>query len=120
MSLKNKSYLFGFYCEYVAAFLFCLKGYRVLKHRYKTQYGEIDLIVKRGSLIVFVEVKGRIEEDRFDYAVLPKARRRIERTAQAFIQEHIKFMTCEMRFDVVFIKPFSFPKHIKRAWIFGD
>lgn len=120
MSLKHKSYLFGFYCEYVAVLFFSLKGYRILRHRYKTHYGEIDLIVKRGSLVAFIEVKGRKLDEGFDYAVLPKARRRIERTAEAFIQENIRFSTCEMRFDVIFVKPFRFPKHIKRAWIFGD
>ncbi len=120
MSLKYDSYIFGYYCEYVSMLFFCLKGYRILRHRYKTHHGEIDLIVKRGSLVVFVEVKGRKLDESFDYAVAPQTRRRIERAAEAFIQENIRFSTCELRFDVMFVKPFSFPKRIKRAWIFGD
>ena len=35
------------------------KGYRILHSRYRTPYGEIDLIAKRGDILSFVEVKTR-------------------------------------------------------------
>ena len=35
------------------------KGYRVIGRRVRTRLGEIDLIVERASLVVFVEVKSR-------------------------------------------------------------
>ena len=45
--------------ERVAAWSLRLHGYRVLARRYRTPVGEIDLVVRRGSLLAFVEVKGR-------------------------------------------------------------
>ena len=36
-----------------------LKGYLVLERRYKTRQGEIDIIAKKGSIIVMAEVKQR-------------------------------------------------------------
>lgn len=34
-------------------------GYRILARRYRTRLGEIDLVVRRGPLLVFVEVRTR-------------------------------------------------------------
>ena len=34
------------------------KGYDALERNYRTRYGEIDLVVRRGATLVFVEVKG--------------------------------------------------------------
>ena len=45
----------------VAAWFLRLKFYRVLARRYRTPLGEIDLIVKRGRTIAFVEVKRAAE-----------------------------------------------------------
>ena len=36
-----------------------LKGYRILARRYRTRLGEIDLIARRGDLVLIVEVKAR-------------------------------------------------------------
>lgn len=33
------------------------KGYNVLEQNYKTKYGEIDLVAKRGKELIFVEVR---------------------------------------------------------------
>jgi putative endonuclease len=35
------------------------RGYAVLERRYRTRYGEIDVIARAGETIVFVEVKTR-------------------------------------------------------------
>ena len=36
-----------------------LKGYRIIARRYRTRLGEIDLIARRGDLVLIVEVKAR-------------------------------------------------------------
>ena len=39
-----------------------VKGYRIVARRFKTKAGEVDLIARRGDLIVLVEVKARTSE----------------------------------------------------------
>src|SRR5690606_16152493 len=49
----------GLRAERGAEILLRLKGYRIIARRYKTKFGEIDIIARRGDTIVFVEVKYR-------------------------------------------------------------
>ena len=35
------------------------KGYRILAKRFRTPYGEIDLVARKRNLIAFIEVKAR-------------------------------------------------------------
>ena len=56
----------GHFAETKAALFLRLKGYRVVERNFKpprgTGAGEIDLIVKKGNVLVFVEVKLRQTE----------------------------------------------------------
>jgi len=45
--------------ENYAAFYLRLKGYQILEKRFKTRQGEIDLIARKGGVLVFTEVKKR-------------------------------------------------------------
>jgi putative endonuclease len=44
--------------------------------RFRTPYGEIDIVARRRNLLVFVEVKARASLDEAAYAVTPRASRR--------------------------------------------
>ena len=63
--------------ESLAAFALRLKGYRVLARRLRTPAGEIDLIVRRGATIAFVEVKARATRGAVASSVSIAQRRRI-------------------------------------------
>ena len=39
------------------------KGYRILARRFRTPYGEIDIVARRRNLLTFVEVKARATLD---------------------------------------------------------
>jgi putative endonuclease len=39
------------------------RGYAILARRYRTRYGEIDIIAEDGSTLVFVEVKARADDE---------------------------------------------------------
>ena len=51
------------------------KGYRILAKRFRTPYGEIDLVAKKRNLIAFIEVKARASLDDAAYAVTPRQQR---------------------------------------------
>ena len=55
---RIKAYKKGHSIERLAALYLTLKGYKILKTRYKTPLGEIDLIVRRKNQIVFIEGEG--------------------------------------------------------------
>ncbi|TIO58114.1 MAG: YraN family protein, partial [Mesorhizobium sp.] len=54
---RRKAYRRGHRGEWLAALALMLKGYRILARRHRTKLGEIDLIARRGDLVLFVEVK---------------------------------------------------------------
>ena len=62
-----------------------LKGYRTLGRRFAAAGGEIDLIVRRGATIAFVEVKARDDLDDAAKAINEAKRRRIGRAARVWL-----------------------------------
>ena len=50
--------------------------------------GEVDLNVRRGRLLIFVEVKFRADRDTGPYAVSPAQWRRISAGASGFVARH--------------------------------
>ena len=81
-----------------------------------TGAGEVDLIVRRGKTLVFVEVKKRSTEEKGRLAIHPKNQARIMRTSEVFLARYPKYKNFSIRYDAVFISPQKFPKHLKNAW----
>jgi putative endonuclease len=81
------------------------RGYAILARRYRRRGGELDIVAKDGSTIVFVEVKAR-ESDIFGRgveAVTATKRRRIVRIALDYLARH-GMTESPCRFDVVSIR----------------
>src|ERR1700748_3669569 len=78
----------GLSAESRAAALLMAKGYRILAKRFRTPYGEIDLVARRRNLVVFVEVKARASLDDAAYAGTPRQPRRLIDAAQAWLMAH--------------------------------
>src|SRR5438552_19127433 len=73
--------------ERAAARFLEARGYRILERNYRTRRGEIDLIAEDGRMLVFVEVKVRLD-DRFGgpAAAITRAKQaRIARLAQQYL-----------------------------------
>jgi putative endonuclease len=102
--------------ESLAAWFLRFKGYRVLARRYKTPVGEIDLIVRRGRQIAFVEVKLRDTADDGLLAVGAAGRRRIARAAEMWLAAHPVAVGLDLRFDVVVAAPRRWPRHLAGAF----
>jgi putative endonuclease len=56
---KDRRHVDGVLAERLAADLLRREGYQVLEHRYRYQRHDIDLVARRGAVVVFVEVKSR-------------------------------------------------------------
>ena len=114
MNKRLKAERFGRIAESCAALLLCVKGYRILKRRFKCPMGEIDIIAQKGSFHVFVVVTARQSKRLALESITHRQRQRIERAALLWSakQSH----TGPMRFDVIIVGRNFFPQHIKQAW----
>ncbi len=106
----------GLRAEAIAAWWLRLKGYRVLERQHRLGVGEIDLVVRRGRTLVFVEVKLRAEAGAAAEAIRPQQRRRIERAARAYLGHHPSLSDLNLRFDALLLVPGRLPRHIENAW----
>ncbi len=85
----------GRVAEYVCAFWLMAKGYRLLGFRLRTPQGEIDILARKGAVIVVVEVKQRA-------------------TMEAAL-EAIGWRLA-VRLDLIALAPGRWPRHIRDAW----
>jgi putative endonuclease len=78
------------------------RGYAILARRYRTRFGEIDIIVRDGGTIVFVEVKARMGEEFGGgaAAITRWKQRRVTQMAVDYLSRH-RLHDCPCRFDVV-------------------
>lgn len=106
----------GLSAESRAAALLIAKGFRIQARRFRTPYGEIDIIARKRNLVIFVEVKARAALDDAAYAVTPMQRRRIIDAAQAWLMMKPDFANHEMRFDVILVAPKHLPRHLAGAF----
>ena len=106
----------GVTAETVAADYLKARGYLILASRFKTPYGEIDLVAQLPSLLAFVEVKARARLDDAAYAVTPRQQRRIIDAASAWLAAHPEYADFDMRFDAMLIAPKHQPRHLMAAF----
>src|SRR5438045_5240640 len=98
-----------------AAFLMA-KGYRILEKRFRTRYGEIDIVARRRNLVAFIEVKARASLEEAAYAVTARQQVRIVAAAQAWLMAHPEHADFDLRFDAVLIAPRRLPRHLLAAF----
>ena len=113
---RRRAWRYGRLAEAAAAGWLRLKGYRVVARRFRTPLGEVDLVVRRGRTLAFVEVKARHEAAAALEAVTPRQRGRIGRAAQAFLVRRPDLADCDLRFDVVIVGRGRPPRHLADAW----
>lgn len=92
----------GRWGEQQAARWYIEHGDEVVERNWRCSRGEIDLIVRRDDVLIFVEVKARVD-DRFGSAASAvdlRKQHRIRLVAARFLAEHPEHRG-EIRFDVV-------------------
>ena len=101
--------------ESLACWYLRLKGWRVLARRARVPGGEVDVVVRKGSIVAFVEVKQRSSDDAAAMALDEWRLRRVaiaaERLAPRFMRDGD-----DIRIDAIFIVPRRWPKHLVNVW----
>lgn len=99
------SYQTGLFSEFLACAYLVLHGFRIVRRRYttgrNTNRAEIDIIARRGKLIIFVEVKKRKTIDAAWGAITNLQIGRLRAAAETYLLQ--KRWTGDARFDVIII-----------------
>jgi putative endonuclease len=106
----------GISAESRAAFFLITKAYRIVARRWKTPFGEIDIVARRRRDLVFVEVKARESFDDAAESVTERTRQRIVAAAEMWLARRPQDAQCTIRFDVILMVPGKMPRHIVNAF----
>ena len=113
---RLKAYRKGHRAEWLAALSLILRGHRIVARRFKTPVGEIDLIARRGSLVLFIEVKARATHQLALDSVNRTAQLRITKAGNWWLSQQKDFHKVSWRFDVLTVVPWRWPRHYKNVW----
>ena len=115
-SNRRKAERRGHRAEILAAWWLRLKGFSIKECRFKTPVGEVDLIARRGNLVLFVEVKARVDHRTALDSVGYRSQQRIEKSARLWLSQQTDFSRLSWRFDVIAISPWKLPHHFQNVW----
>lgn len=120
MMTSSNAYEVGIQGESLAIAFLTINNYEILKKRYRTPYGEIDIIARSGNMIVCVEVKTRRTLNASLHAIGHQQRKRIMNAYLYFIQRYPTYVADPVRFDVIVCAPNIKPLHIQHAFEFTN
>lgn len=107
---------YGRYAEALCRFRLRLHGYRIVASRLRTPLGEIDIVARRGRTLAIVEVKAREDWTTANEALSARQRGRLARAAHVFLAANPRYAGLSLRFDVMLVTPWSWPRHLRDAW----
>ena len=96
----RRNYLSGLAAESAVEQRYALRGHVVLARRWRGSHAEIDLILRDGSAVVFVEVKKSRSFERALLSLGRAQRARIAGAAAEFLGRMSLDQMTEMRFDL--------------------
>lgn len=100
---SRTNYQRGLWAEFVARLYLRLHGFRIVRSRYvtgrNTHRAEIDIIAKRGNLLVFIEVKNRPSLRTAIDAISSPQACRLRAAANTYLIQHQ--WSGDARFDVI-------------------
>lgn len=112
---QSLAYKYGVESEEQVASYLKNMGFEILFFRYKTPYGELDLVAKKEMLVVFVEVKARHNPIHFDLITKKQIKRNCN-AANYFLGENEQYANHDMRFDFITVINGRITDHIENAW----
>lgn len=114
--VRQAAFRLGLSAETRAAAYLMAKGFKVVAKRWRSPAGEVDIVARRGKLLIFVEVKARERIDDAAYSVTERQKQRIVGAAGAWLAVNPDDADCNIRFDALLIAPRSWPRHIPAAF----
>jgi putative endonuclease len=102
--------------EFLARLFLRLTGWQVLASSYAAHGGEIDVIARRGALIIFVEVKARQSRDAALLAIDGRKIARLSKAARHWLARHPTAQTYALRGDAILMVPWRWPERVEGAF----
>ncbi len=97
------AYHSGRSAEAQVAARYAASGHEVLHRRWRGQGGEIDLILRRGATVIFVEVKAARSIEAAAYRISPRQAERLAAAAEEYLGGLPDGALTEARFDVALV-----------------
>jgi len=113
---KLRAQRFGRRAEWLAALYMRCKGFRVVARDVRLPGGEIDLVLRRGRLLVLLEIKARAGQELLEEAIGDRQWRRIAAAAEQFCARRPGYAELDRRFDALFLARGRWPVHRADAW----
>jgi putative endonuclease len=102
----------GAAAEWLAVAWLTLKGWRLIERRHGGKGGEIDLIMRRGRTVAFIEVKARAALDDALDTITAEKRAFISRRVDMWRATNPWAASYTLRADAVFIGRGRLPRHV--------
>ena len=82
-------------------------GYHLIKRNLRCQSGEVDIVVYKEDVVVFVEVKHwkTLPIEDLERSINASKQRRIVGCAKEFLSKNATWFQCRPRFDIVHVGP---------------
>ncbi len=78
--------------------------------------GEVDILARKGSTLILIEVKSRSDAGLASGAVLAPQRRRLLKALSHYLKTRPELATLDLRCDVVALGRLGWPTHLIDAW----
>lgn len=116
--MSGSTYLGGLAAEDIAERYYTERGCTVLAKRWRSEAGEIDLILQNSETLIFVEVKARRTRDAAAHAISAGQWARIMASAELFVSAKGLPPSTDLRFDAALIDRSGVCEIIENAPIF--
>ena len=116
---RKETYARGLLAEQLAIWYLRLKGYRIIRRRWRTPVGEIDLLASRGRTLVIVEVKHRATIAQALDCVSRRQSQRLLHAMRYAVSVLPRYNTYSWRCDLIALAPRHWPRHIVSAFELG-
>ena len=112
---KHQSYQYGLEAENYAAQAVEACGMKIICLRFKTPFGEIDIVAQDKEYLVFIEVKARQRVANQDIVSAAKISK-ICKAADYYLMTNELPQSIPIRFDYVAMEGLKIIDHIVAAW----